>query len=203
MVTGAQWAWYMSHSFCVGSGYLTALTVPLVVPVKTTLPVRDTATALWATSSAGTSLRICKPRSLHVNSSVTKPPSIYPGNSRKRKFQTFREKIDLLEDTHTYTLGQINTGKIPLTLEKEKNVFVPAPQPKLNTWTLRRQKFRHVTNAQPTEEETGNVQEPLETSTNPDPKQAGGSLEPKPQRNQQCQKSLGRDAHFPNQRGKN
>lgn len=58
-VTGPQWAWYMSHSFWMGNGYLMARMVPLEVPVKTTLPEWDTATAVWATSSAGTSLRTC------------------------------------------------------------------------------------------------------------------------------------------------
>lgn len=57
-----QWAWYTIHSFWMGNGYLMALMVPLEVPVNMTLPEWETATAVWATSSAGTSLRICGTR---------------------------------------------------------------------------------------------------------------------------------------------
>lgn len=59
-VMGPEWPWYSTQSFWRGKGYLMALTVPLEVPVKMTLPERDMAMAVWATSSAGTSLRICE-----------------------------------------------------------------------------------------------------------------------------------------------
>ena len=43
LVTGAEWAWYSIQSFCMGRGYLMALTVPIDVPANSTLPERDMA----------------------------------------------------------------------------------------------------------------------------------------------------------------